>query len=186
MVQLGKLLKPHGIAVDLIGPADAQAQAHITQGRTSEGGDAVRWHGFVPNEEALSLTEGALAGLSLLHDEANFRHSMPTKVHEYMARALPVVTTPLPLPAELVTAADCGFVVPFGPQGAPAAADAILKLDADRDLRVTLGTRAHESAKASDGWKRDSAVFVAQLEHWAAEARAAEARTAGARAAGAC
>jgi glycosyltransferase involved in cell wall biosynthesis len=162
MVSLGRELAPHGISVELIGSADAQARAHI-----EAGGDAVRWHGFVPNEEALSLTEGALAGLSLLHDEGNFRHSMPTKVHEYMARALPVITTPLPLPAELVTQVDCGFVVPFGPDGVTAARDAILHLDTDTDLRVKLGARAHESARASDGWRRDSAAFVGQLQQWA-------------------
>ena len=142
MVELGRLLKPHGIAVELIGQADGAARAHI-----EAGGDAVHWHGFVPNAEALRLVEGALAGLSLLQDEANFRHSMPTKVAEYMARGVPVVTTPLPLAVELVEAADAGFVVPFNdPQ---AACDAILQLDADPDLRVKMGLRAHEYALAT-------------------------------------
>jgi len=160
MVALGRLLKPHGIAVELIGQADAAARAHI-----EAGGDAVRWHGFVPNAEALRLVQGALAGLSLLQDEANFRHSMPTKVAEYMARGVPVVTTPLPLAVELVEAADGGFVVPFNdPQ---AACDAILRLDADPDLRVKMGLRAHEYALRNLGWLRDASAFVAQLESWA-------------------
>lgn len=162
LVELGELLKPHGISVELIGSADAAARAHIRAG-----GDAVRWHGFVPNAEALSLCEGALAGLSLLHDEENFRHSMPTKVHEYMARALPVITTPLPLADELVTGADCGVTVPFGPDGVTAARDEILRLDSDEGLRVTLGARAHSAALKSDGWRRDSVAFVARLEQWA-------------------
>ena len=144
MVELGRLLAPHGIAVELIGQADAAARAHI-----EAGGDAVHWHGFVPNAEALRLVEGALAGLSLLQDEANFRHSMPTKVAEYMARGVPVVTTPLPLAVDLVEAADGGFVVPFNDPRA--AADAILKLDADPDLRVKMGLRAHEYALAQPG-----------------------------------
>ncbi len=101
MVELGRLLQPHGIAVELIGQADAAARAHI-----EAGGDAVHWHGFVPNADALRLVEGALAGLSLLRDEENFRHSMPTKVAEYMGRGVPVVTTPLPLAVELVEAGD--------------------------------------------------------------------------------
>ena len=73
MVELGRLLAPHGIAVELIGQADGAARAHIEAGR-----EFVHWHGFVPNAEALQQVEGALAGLSLLQDEANFRHSMPT------------------------------------------------------------------------------------------------------------
>jgi glycosyltransferase involved in cell wall biosynthesis len=90
---------------------------------------------------------------------------MPTKVIEYMARGLPVITTPLPLAVDLVQAADCGFVVPFSdPQ---AAADAILKLDADPDLRVKMGARGHESALRDLGWPKAAKEFVAQLEQWA-------------------
>ena len=55
----------------------------------------LRWPGFVPNDQAMPVGDGALAGLSLLQDEPNFRHSLPTKVVEYMARGVPVVTTPL-------------------------------------------------------------------------------------------
>jgi glycosyltransferase involved in cell wall biosynthesis len=163
MVSLGRLLAPHGIAVELIGQADALARAHI-----EAGADAVHWHGFVPNAEALRLVEGSLAGLSLLQDEANFRHSMPTKVAEYMARGVPAISTPLPLAVELVEAADGGFVVPFNdPQ---AACDAILRLDADLDLRIKMGLRAHEYALANLAWEPHASAFVAQLETWAATA----------------
>ena len=161
MVELGRLLAPHGIAVELMGQADAAARAHI-----EAGGDAVHWHGFVPNEQALHLVEGALAGLSLLQDEENFRHSMPTKVAEYMARGVPVVSTPLPLAAELVEAASGGFVVPFNDP--EAARDAVLQLDADPGLRVKMGLRAHEYALATLSWPPHAAAFVAQLEAWAA------------------
>jgi glycosyltransferase involved in cell wall biosynthesis len=164
MAELGRLLAPHGVSVELVGPADAAAQEHIKAVQAGPGGDAVHWHGFVPNEQALALADGALAGLSLLQDEANFRHSMPTKVIEYMARGLPVITTPLPLAVDLVQSADCGFVVPFNdPQSA---AHAILKLDADPDLRVKMGLRGHEYAKENLGWPKAAKAFVAQLEQW--------------------
>lgn len=161
MTELGRLLRPHGIAVELIGPADAAARAHI-----EAAGEAVHARGFVPNAEAMRLVDGALAGLSLLRDEANFRHSMPTKVAEYMARGVPVVATPLPLAVQLVEAADGGFVVPF--DDPRAAADAILKLDADPDLRATMGARAHGYALANLAWPPHAAAFVARLEAWAA------------------
>jgi glycosyltransferase involved in cell wall biosynthesis len=158
MAELAELLRPQGIAVHLIGPADAQARAVIE-------GSAVRWHGFVPNDEAMLATDGALAGLSMLRDEANFRHSMPTKVVEYMARGVPVITTPLPAAAALVRQHECGFVVPFGDP--KAAADAVLRLDADPALRVDMGTRGHAAARESLGWPTDAKEFVAQLEAWA-------------------
>jgi len=161
MIALARLLAPHGIAVELIGPADAAARAQI-----EAAGEAVHARGFVPNEQALGMASGALAGLSLLHDEANFRHSMPTKVFEYMALGVPVISTPLPLAADLVNGAECGYVVPFGPD-VSAAADAVLALDRDPDLRVKMGLRGHDAARQSLGWAADAKAFVAQLEAWA-------------------
>ena len=162
MIELAALLRPHGVAVELIGPADARARALIEPAQAQ---GLLRWPGFVPNDQAMAMVDGALAGLSLLQDEPNFRHSMPTKVVEYMARGVPVVTTPLPAAADLVTRYECGFVVPFGDPRA--AADAVLKLAADASLRAKMGSRGHEAALASLGWPADAQAFVAQLERWA-------------------
>ncbi|MGO8891217.1 MAG: glycosyltransferase family 4 protein [Streptosporangiaceae bacterium] len=162
MIELARLLRPRGITVELIGPADARARAQI---EPAQAAGLLRWRGFVPNDQAMPMLGGALAGLSLLHDEPNFRHSLPTKVVEYMARGVPVVTTPLPAAAELARGHECGFVVPFGdPQ---AAADAVLGLDGDISLRAKMGRRGHEAASRSLGWPSDAREFVAQLESWA-------------------
>ena len=79
------------------------------------------------------MAQGALAGLSLLHDVPNYRQSLPTKVIEYMARGLPVITTPLPMAASIVGRAECGLVVPFG--DVEAAAQAVLRLRDDPERR---------------------------------------------------
>jgi glycosyltransferase involved in cell wall biosynthesis len=115
----------------------------------------------------MPMVDGALAGLSLLQDEPNFRHSLPTKVVEYMARGVPVITTPLPAAAELARGHECGFVVPFGDVGA--AADAVLELDRDSSLRAKMGRRGHEAAYSSLGWPSDARAFVTQLESWASK-----------------
>ena len=162
MIELARLLRPHGITVELIGPADARARAQI---EPAQAAGLLRWRGFVPNDQAMPMLDGALAGLSLLHDEPNFRHSLPTKVVEYMARGVPVVTTPLPAAAELARGHECGFVVPFGDPRA--AADAVLGLDGDISLRAKMGRRGHEAAAKSLGWPSDAREFVAQLESWA-------------------
>jgi glycosyltransferase involved in cell wall biosynthesis len=162
MIELGALLRPHGITVELVGQADARARALI---EPAQGQGLVEWPGFVPNDQAMRKVDGALAGLSLLQDEPNFRHSMPTKVVEYMARGVPVVTTPLPAAAALVTRNECGFVVPFGDPRA--AADAVLELAGDASLRAKMGSRGHEAALKSLGWPADARTFVAQLEAWA-------------------
>jgi glycosyltransferase involved in cell wall biosynthesis len=169
MTELARLLRPHGVTVELIGPADARARAQIEPARSA---GLLRWRGFVPNDEAMPMLDGALAGLSLLRDEPNFRHSMPTKVVEYMARGVPVVTTPLPAAAELASGHECGFVVPFGDP--VAAADAVLELDRDFSLRAKMGRRGHEAAYSSLGWPSDARAFVGQLESWAKSGSGAE------------
>ena len=70
---------------------------------------------------------------------------MPTKVVEYMARGVPVVSTPLPNAEALVRGHDCGFVVPF--RDPAAAAAAIMRLDADPALRAAVGGRGHTAAQ---------------------------------------
>jgi glycosyltransferase involved in cell wall biosynthesis len=166
LAEAGALLRPHGITVEIIGPADRAARAVLERAQAA---GAVRWHGFVPNDRAVRMADGALAGLSLLHDEPNFRHSLPTKVAEYMAHGVPVVTSPLPVAADLVERHGCGLVVPFG--DAQAVAGAVLRLRADPALRAELGRRGHQAARQVLGWPAEARAFVAQLEQWAGAAR---------------
>ena len=166
MVALAELVAPHGVTVQLVGSADAQARA-VLEPAAAQG--LIRWHGYLPNDEAMLITDGALAGLSLLQDDPNFRHSMPTKVAEYMARGVPVVTTPLPLAAGLVERSECGFIIPFN--DAHAASDAVLTLKADPALRDAMGNRGHQGAAEFLRWPEDARAFVAQLEQWAGVAR---------------
>ena len=173
MVALAELVAPHGVTVELIGSADAQARAVIEPARDA---GLLRWHGYLPNDEALAITDGALAGLSLLQDDPNLRHSMPTKVAEYMARGVPVVTTPLPLAAGLVERSDCGFIVPFNDPAA--ASEAVLRFQRDPALRDAMGARGHRGAAEFLRWPDDARAFVAQLEQWAGVAGPAPARSA--------
>jgi glycosyltransferase involved in cell wall biosynthesis len=165
MAELARLVRPHGVTVEIIGFADAQARA-VLQPAAAAG--LLTWHGYLPNDEAMRITDGALAGLSLLQDDPNFRHSMPTKVAEYMARGVPVITTSLPLAMELIERHQCGFVVPFG--GAAAAAEAVRTLARDPSLRDAMGARGHQGASQYLRWPDDARAFIARLEQWAGAA----------------
>jgi glycosyltransferase involved in cell wall biosynthesis len=166
MVATASLLATEGVRVELIGSADA-ASTPLLEAAVADG--VLDWAGFQPNDVALARLPGALAGLSLLHDEPNYRHSMPTKVIEYMARGLPVVTTPNPPAAELVTRHRCGTVVPWNDP--KAAAKAVLELRDDETTRTEYGRRGHAAALADHDWSGAGAKFVAQLEDWSRSAR---------------
>jgi glycosyltransferase involved in cell wall biosynthesis len=164
LVELGRLLTGQ-VRVELIGPADPDCAPLIAR---AVGQGWLHHHGFVPNTQALALLDGALAGLSLLHDEPNYAHSRPTKVMEYMAHGVPVITTPNQMSVELIERHGCGTVVPFGDPGA--AADAVLALRTDTDRRHALGAAGRRAAVSELDWHRDGERFAAQLAAWAGPA----------------
>lgn len=162
LIALAGLLRVEGITLNLVGAADPDVRPAL---RDAQRDGILRWYGFVPNDRALRMTEGALAGLCLLHDSPNYRHSMPTKVVEYMARGIPVITTPTPVAADIVTSTGCGIVVPF--KDPEAAAAAVRRLRDDPALRRAMAERGHEAARLRYHWPDQARRFVAQLEQWA-------------------
>ncbi|GAA1149684.1 glycosyltransferase [Ornithinicoccus hortensis] len=162
VVQVGAALRDRtdgAVAVHVIGPAHGDAEQVLREAVRDK---AITWHGFVPSDQALPMLDGALAGLSLLHDEANFRPSMPTKVIEYLAHGIPAVSTPLPVPADLIRRSGAGVLVPFG--DAAAATAAVLELLADPGAARTMGEAGHAIAAAEFDWGVVAPEFVAALE----------------------
>ncbi|GAB3156656.1 glycosyltransferase [Microbispora hainanensis] len=166
MVEVARRLRPYGIRLDLIGPADAEVRPML---RDAQRAGLLDWFGYVPNNHALRMAEGALAGLSLLHDAPHRRPSTPTKVVEYMSRGVPVVTTPLQGAASLVGRVGCGTIVPFGEVGAVAGAvvRCVLRLREDAERRAAMGARGYVEALYHYHWPAVAGEFVALLERWA-------------------
>lgn len=160
MVETARLLGGRA-DVEIIGGAEPTIAAVL---RAAVAENLLTWHGFVPNDRALHLLDGAVAGLSLLHDHANYRQSRPTKVIEYMSRGIPVITTPVPGARELVEKYDAGLVVPFSRPDLVAAA--VRTLQDDADLRRRLGGNGHAAAQEHLHWTEDAARFVRLLEDW--------------------
>jgi hypothetical protein len=173
LVQTGRRLtvaRKDRITVEVIGPARDPRTAEALAWAVKSG--HLRHHGFVPSDVALPMLDGALAGLSLLQDRPNYRHSMPTKVIEYMAHGIPVITTPLPLARDIVTRAGCGIVVPFGDADATAAA--LVELAADPERRAALGRAGHRYAREHHDWNAVGHEFVSHVRALARRARRGE------------
>ena len=182
LLQAGRLLTvaTRGeVRIEVIGPARDSRTADTLSWGVQRG--HVVHHGFVPSTRALPMLDGALAGLSLLEDRPNYRHSMPTKVIEYMAHGLPVVTTPLPLAADLVEKAGCGIVVPF--DDAEATAGALIELSRDPERRAAMGRAGHAYVREHYDWNVIGRDFV---RHVTDLARRRRGTTAEAGAAAAC
>ncbi|MGW1799290.1 glycosyltransferase [Streptomyces sp. NPDC001984] len=167
LIETARLLAPD-VVVEAIGAADPDVREALA---AADRDGVLRWHGFLPNDRALDLLSGALAGLSLLHDQPNYRHSRPTKVIEYMAHGIPVVTTPTPLAAELVERHGCGLVVPY--EDPASAAQAVRRLRADSELRSRTAQLGHEAVRSGLDWRDHATAFATVLEGWAKEGKAA-------------
>lgn len=140
----------------LYGPVDSAAERFL------EGlSPAVVVHGFVDNPVALRAIEGATVGLSLLKDLPNYRHSLPTKVLEYLAHGVPVITTPLPKARDLVLESGGGVVVPFDDPRAVAEAITLMDSGSFRRACVESGRR---TISDSYNWAGDSIRMLKFLE----------------------
>lgn len=165
LVEVGRRLTAEAgdrVRLEVLGPAHGPATEVVREAQ-EEG--VLSWSGFVPNPEALARVEGALAGLSLLHDEANFRPSMPTKVVEYLARAVPAVTTPLPLAQDLVSRSGGGVLVPFGDVDQTVAQ--LLRWADDPAAAAAAGRRGHDLVRGEQDWALHAPAFVEALAGFA-------------------
>jgi glycosyltransferase involved in cell wall biosynthesis len=163
MIEVGRELRRRtggAVTLEVIGEApDPEARQALQ--RASEAG-YLSWLGFMRSEEALTRVSGSLAGLCLLRDLPNYRVSLSTKIVEYCALGVPVITTPLPLAVDLVRSEQIGFEVPW--DDPRAVVDAILRLRADPALRLQIGVNGHRVALREHDWNRLSTDFVRTMD----------------------
>jgi glycosyltransferase involved in cell wall biosynthesis len=151
MIEIARQLA--GIAeLHLIGEPDADVADLVAEAAAA---GIVTWHGYLPNPDAMAEIPGALAGLSLLHDLPNYRGSRPTKLIEYLAHQVPVISTDLPVAAQLVSDSGGGTVVRW---------DHVV---ADTVAQITQWASDPEAARAQG---RSGYQFVRNQHSWQAEA----------------
>lgn len=165
LIEVGRLLADDGaLHLEVIGEAGPDAADDL---RIASERGWITWHGFVENSRALGMLQGATVGLSLLHDEPNYRHSMPTKLLEYLANGVPVISTPLPLAVDLVERSGGGVIIPFG--DARAVRDAIVELNSDDERRLEMAESGRRWVRDHMNWSIEGPAFVRQLEEWAGQ-----------------
>lgn len=165
MIEVGRRLRGE-MEVVVIGSPDDDV-ADLVRAADAEG--AIRAVGPLANPEALVMARGAVAGLSLLHDIPNYRHSRPTKIAEYFANGLPVISTPLPLAKEMIDESSAGEIVDHGDVDhvATSVVAVARRLALNPDEREAMGTAGRRYVEAQHSWNVDGDRFVAQLESWA-------------------
>lgn len=119
-----------GLPFLLVGPVPEALRADLA---------GIETLGRLPNPEALRVAASAGIGISPLRDLPNYRHSLPTKVIEYLALGLPVVATDLPGTRAVTEGWEAVWLVPPGDTEAMAEA---LREASRPEARVSARTRA--------------------------------------------
>ncbi len=119
---------------------------------------AVRQHlhvyGYTNQPTALPHAQGAVAGLALLKPVGDYPESYTTKLFEYMALGLPVITANFPLYRDVVERHRCGFCV--DPYDATAVATALMYLIAHPEEARQMGERGRRAVVEHYNWATEA------------------------------
>jgi len=113
----------------------------------------IRFYGAMPLYEGMMISQKAAIGLSILKPIDNYKHSYSTKVFEYMAIGLPVITSDFPLYQNIVEKYQCGICV--NPEDPEAIAKAILSILADKKRVKTMGKNGIQTAENIFSWEQE-------------------------------
>jgi glycosyltransferase involved in cell wall biosynthesis len=162
MIEIARRI--NGIAeLHLIGEPDTDVADLVADAAIA---GVIIWHGYLPNPDAMAQIPGALAGLSLLADLPNYRGSRPTKLIEYLAHQVPVISTALPVAAQLVTDSGGGSVVRWD----HIVDDTVAQITAwaqSPEVAATHGAVGHRFVQEHHSWQSEADRFVNQIVAWA-------------------
>lgn len=153
--------------LDVVGPVAARDQERLRAWQaTSAAAGRVRLHGRMPPEAAWRLARGAWAGMSLLHSTPAFESAIPSKIYEYLACGMPVLTSPIRRAAELVEKAGAGAVAISAEEaGATLSAwsgEGRAEFDLFREAARTWAERDMDAVNPHDRFAAAVAELVAQ------------------------
>jgi glycosyltransferase involved in cell wall biosynthesis len=110
----------------------------------------IRFRGYLPSQQGWCLIGRCHVGLALMLPEPSYVESCPTKLFEYMAMGIPVVTSDFPLYREVVEKSSCGLCV--DPSSPTAVADAIEFLLEDRQRAAEMGHNGRNAVLTRYNW----------------------------------
>lgn len=100
--------------LDVVGTISSEDISKVVAWKEiSPASSRVRFHGTLKPIDSWKFASGAWVGLSLLEDTPAFQRAWPTKIGEYLACGLPVITTDLPRPREVIVSTRAGATVDF-------------------------------------------------------------------------
>ncbi|WP_040584895.1 glycosyltransferase [Spirosoma luteum] len=118
----------------------------------------LHFYDYTDQRIAFPYATGATAGLALLKPVGDYEDSYPTKLFEYMALGLPVITSNFPLYRAVVEQHNCGFCVsPYEP--AQVAEKLIYLIEHVGEAR-SMGQRGRQAVEQFYNWTSEANKLI--------------------------
>ncbi|MBE9466063.1 glycosyltransferase [Dyadobacter subterraneus] len=116
------------------------------------------FHGYTDLKDALPYAEGATAGMALLKPVADYPDSYTTKIFEYMAMQLPVITSDFPLYRDVVENSGCGFCI--SPYDSDLLAKKLEWLIENPEKAKVMGQKGRNSTETHYSWANEEEILL--------------------------
>jgi glycosyltransferase involved in cell wall biosynthesis len=114
----------------------------------------ILFHGHLPQKQAFRYAQRCIAGIALLKPVGDYTDSYPTKIFDYMALGLPVITANFDLYKPIVETQNCGFCT--NPTDAQSVANAMIALIEDPSLTQKMGTAGRKAIAQQYNWELEA------------------------------
>jgi len=149
----------YNVGWQCVGPITDEHTAELEALRQKKGIEDVHFLGYLPPEEGWPHISWCHIGIAMLEKTPNFVGSYPTKLFEYMALGLPVVTSDIPMYERIVDQAECGVVA--DPSKPESVAEAIAYLLDHPEEARKMGERGRAAVQAHYSWEREAEHLLA-------------------------
>jgi glycosyltransferase involved in cell wall biosynthesis len=116
--------------------------------------DNLIFHGYTNQQVAFTFASRCIAGIALLKPAADYPDSYTTKLFEYMALRLPVITSDFPLYRSVVEPSQCGFCI--SPYDDQELFEKMKMLVENSALNVSMGNLGRKSVENFYNWDQEA------------------------------
>ena len=116
------------------------------------------FYDYTDQRVAFPYVNGATVGLALLKPVGDYAESYTTKLFEYMALGLPVITSNFPLYQDVVEQHNCGFCV--SPYNSAQVAEKLIYLVTHPDEARAMGQRGREAVEQYYNWSTEARKLI--------------------------
>lgn len=113
----------------------------------------VHYHGFISHHQLNDILSSSFAGLAVIKETPNYINSYATKIFEYMAAGLPVISSNFPIWKEIIEGNQCGICV--NPNSIEEIREAILYLFNNINEASLMGERGRVAVKQKYRWEQE-------------------------------